>query len=147
MPVTPLLTVPGSSGHHQHFIDLCTDSSLPPPSLSTPLSLSSPTKPPAPQFLHCSPCPFLFGSGTRDSQPLLHNKISRGVVVFLNSNVQTLPHTNYIRGSGTGAHAHIISQSSFYVAKVENHLWSSSSKPCPGVSSPFILRKAINVFS
>ena len=152
----PFANTPWLLWGHQHLIGhLCTDSSLPPPSISHhPYQLPFPSHLPQnhhpPNFFTFLPAPFLFGSGTRESQPWLHNRIFWGIFFFFFFNSSQCPyptHTNYIRDSGAGAHAHIISQSSFYVAKVENHLQSSSSKPCPGASSPFIFRKAIKEFS
>ena len=155
MPVTPLLTLPGSSGD-----------------INTSLVISAQT---APSLHHPYPTihinsPFLLISHKTTIPPIFSlfslplsclglalGNLNLGYTIessgeffffFFNSSQCPYPtHTNYIRDSGAGAHAHIISQSSFYVAKVENHLQSSSSKPCPGASSPFIFRKAIKEFS
>lgn len=82
---------------HQHLIGhLCTDSSLPPPSISTPLSFSSPTKPPSPQFFHCSPCPLLVwvwhqGISTLATQQNLLGNFVLFCFVLIAVSVHTLP--------------------------------------------------------
>ena len=96
----PFANTPWLLWGHQHLIGhLCTDSSLPPPSISHhPYQLPFPSHLPQnhhpPNFFTFLPAPFLFGSGTRESQPWLHDRIFWGIFFFfflIAVSVHTLP--------------------------------------------------------
>lgn len=149
--MTPLLTVPGSSGHQKCLTDhLCprVPTHHHPPQFHFPSLLSHPaTNPPV---LSLFSLPLLFGSGARKSQPWLHIRISWGVFLFKKNNSKTaMPRPN---PSPMTPEALELGHMRTYFSKAPNVQArskipsSSPSKPHPGESSPLYSKKSSRYF-